>query len=317
MLRSLLGNLKSAFPALNHPLITQDGDEYYSPFTLKIKDTFGSMGIFSAAQSGIQRLMKGFYRLSMTQSTSSIAFDPKPAVSVHNSPSVIGKMALVKRSAGSAQIFTQLLDNKDPISNTMSQVLNRSELVDFRMVTRSNEDLFYLVKNPSWQWQQDKANLKRLQQQERHPHMNITSHSAQGSSANAAAVVQDLRIELPETVLSIRYGGDSKAEKNRLLKHAARLLARRLWKRERDRLVQNPAQIEWSRKWTPFEAEQIRKKGQADGYEVRPRRDISLYPELANDLDNYAFVSKNNNNNNVRGSNSNNKDWRKTNRNNG
>ncbi len=255
--------------------------------------------IVSGAELAFRRGFEAFLDVS-TASASAAAFDPRVFVSVHREPSVLGESLLVSVDPETRKVRGRLTGDRDDVSNVMFHILNGSQLVDFRTVNKDNEDVFFLVKNPTWEFGKDRAMLQRLQR--KNHHLNLTLHGSQSTSGSPTST-QDIRVQFAGSMLSIRYGGDVNSERSRLLHHATRMSVKRLWKREKDRLNQDPS---FSGEWTRAEAEQIRVKGFADKFTVRARRDLDLYPELANDLDNFVFDDKDN-----RSKSGNNLEWRK------
>jgi hypothetical protein len=67
------------------------------------------------------------------------------------------------------------------------------------------------------------------------------------------------------------------------LRHAYKTLVRRTWAREKESS---------SGRWDPNQRQQLSHKGGVDGFDVVYKRDPTVYPELANDLDNVRFVAK-------------------------
>ena len=60
--------------------------------------------------------------------------------------------------------------------------------------------------------------------------INLTVHE----SSEAGGKVMDVRLRLEGAAINLRYGTEPAREKARLVRHAARGLARRAWAREQD-----------------------------------------------------------------------------------
>ena len=83
-----------------------------------------------------------------------------------------------------------------------------------------------------------------------------------------------------------RYGTDCNRERSRLLRHSYRTISRRAWAREKDLLERKEPT---RNKWSSREAKQIQNSGSAEGWDVLYVNPPSLFPQLANDLDNVVF----------------------------
>ena len=111
--------------------------------------------------------------------------------------------------------------------NVLTSVLNGSFVVDFETSSRGL-DSFYFTKADSWRTSDDIAQLRRLGTK-----VNMTVHENQFD----ATKTMDVKVHLlTGTVINIRYGTEPARERGRLLRHAARLLAKRAWGEEQRRL---------------------------------------------------------------------------------
>ena len=111
--------------------------------------------------------------------------------------------------------------------NVLTSVLNDSFIVDFE-TSSHGLDSFYFTKTDSWRTSDDIAQLRRLGST-----VNLTVHENQFD----ATKTMDVKVHmLSGTVINIRYGTEPSRERARLLRHAARLVAKTAWGEEQDAL---------------------------------------------------------------------------------
>ena len=89
-------------------------------------------------------------------------------------------------------------------------------------------DSFYFTKGESWRASDDIAQLRRLGSK-----VNLTVHENQFD----ATKTMDVKMHMSSgTVINIRYGTEPGRERGRLLRHAARVIAKRAWGDEQRKL---------------------------------------------------------------------------------
>ena len=111
--------------------------------------------------------------------------------------------------------------------NVFTSVLNDSFIVDFETSSHS-QDSFYFTKSDSWRTSDDIAQLRRLGSK-----INLTVHENQFDTTKT----MDVKVHmLSGTLINIRYGTDPVRERARLLRHAARVVAKRAWSEEQSAL---------------------------------------------------------------------------------
>ena len=106
------------------------------------------------------------------------------------------------------------------------------------------------------------------------------------------SAVMDVRIHLTTSVLNIRYGAEPGRERARLVRHAGRVLARRAWSLEQDR-VSGALPGAWSHGWRDGQVKQILAGGGVEGWDIEYRQSPGLHYSLASDLDNVQLVRNN------------------------
>ena len=144
---------------------------------------------------------------------------------------------------------------------------------------RGPTEAFYFVKSNIYEAAPDLKTLRRLG-----PSVNLTSHEANGLDSST---VIDVKVHLDNTVLSLRYGASMKAEKARVLRHAAKITVRRAWQRQKDLLISQRT-LE-AHLWTSREKDQLVRQGSVSNYEVTFFNSLEEFPELAADLSNVVF----------------------------
>ena len=163
-------------------------------------------------------------------------------------------------------------------ANVFTAVLDGARLVN--LSSRAGHGraaaVLHLTKPSLRQSSDDIMQLRRLG-----PSVNLTVHDGQ---AEARKVV-DVRLHLGGTggggVLNIRYGVSQAKEAGRLVRHALRSLAARVWERE----LENDAG-----RWNAKERSQIQMTGSLAGYELEHIRSPHDYPELTWDIANIRVV---------------------------
>ena len=118
--------------------------------------------------------------------------------------------------------------------------------------------------------------------------INLTVHESQYESSK----VMDVRVHLSNSVLNIRYGTEPGRERTRLVRHAGRVVARRAWAREQDR-VSGAVGGEWSHQWRDSQVKQILSGSGVEGWDIEYRHSPALHYSLASDLDNVSLVRTN------------------------
>jgi len=179
---------------------------------------------------------------------------------------------------GKLQLFHGL--EASPLQlEVVSAVLNTSYLLPFRGLAAHDDhrDLVYLIKEDAAAASADILQLRRLGGR-----ANLTVHEGGegGSGGSKTATVVDVRLHLEAAVLNIRYGTSVPKETARLLRHALRALAPRVWERE----------TENSARWTGKERRQLEATGVVPGYELEYRHSPLSYPELYGDPLNVQVV---------------------------
>ena len=195
-------------------------------------------------------------------------------VSFHAEPN--GKVRVVSLDAGTI--------NEVP-RGIFHSVLLDSYLVDFRAVTKFGKDTYYFTKPHVWQSNEDIKALHRLG-----PRVNLTTHETEADGV----LTMEVKVHLDDTLIFIKYGTDPHDEKNRLLRHAYKIMSRKMWMREKDilmtnrkkRVVVEPLSYNWDKR----QKDQLLTKGYIDGFDVRYKVNVENFPELSYNLDNMKFV---------------------------
>ena len=169
-------------------------------------------------------------------------------------------------------------------------VLSGARLADFRTVSKTGEESYYFVKDQIAQSTDDIRALHRLG-----PRVNLTTHDTQTDNS----LTMDVRVHLDNTQINIRYGTNVEAEKNRLLRHAYKILTRRAWAKEKElilsveKLLGDNSKIQITNfPWSASQRKQLLRKGSVDGFDIMFKRDVQKYTELANSLDNVRFIPR-------------------------
>ena len=237
------------------------------------------------AQSNFQQVLSQMTTLSSVP-TSALAIENSPTTwSRQTSP--LGKfvaLSLDKNSVAKIRSIEAGSSNEVP-RDVFKRVLEGAALA--LNIQHGTIDAYYFVKDNIYAASNDVKTLRRLG-----PSVNLTSHDSQSSSG---MVMMDVKVHLDNTILSIRYGSSVEAERGRILRHAAKVTARRAWTRQKELLTENRG-LE-AESWNARDIDQILLSGHLNGnYEVRFLRDLDDYPELAADLANVEFVPKSNSN---------------------
>ena len=119
--------------------------------------------------------------------------------------------------------------------------------------------------------------------------INLT---VQESQYERSAVV-DVRVHLTNSVLNIRYGAEPGRERTRLVRHAARVLSRRAWSLEQDKVSGARPGSSWSHQWRDGQVKQILSGGGVEGWDIEYSQSPALHYSLASDLDNVSLVRTN------------------------
>ena len=179
-------------------------------------------------------------------------------------------------------------------------MLSGATLTDFRTVTKSGEESYYFVKEQIAQSTEDIRALHRLG-----PRVNLTTHDTQTDNS----LTMDVKVHLDNTQINIRYGTNVEAEKNRLLRHAYKILTRRAWAKEKElilaeeKLLGDNSEIQLTNfPWNAAQRKQLLRKGSVDGFDIMFKREVQKYTELANSLDNVRFIPRKRQNQRRKGS---------------
>ena len=100
----------------------------------------------------------------------------------------------------------------------------------------------------------------------------------------------DVRVHLANSVLNIRYGSEPGRERTRLVRHAARVLSRRAWSLEQDRVSGAMPGSSWSHQCRDGQIKQILSGGGVDGWDIEYSQSPALHYSLASDLENVSLV---------------------------
>ena len=311
LLKTLGSRLQHAYPSLNpsylasllgDPLIKDSAPArpaQFSPTEPSFKSLwpmeipgsavapYSSFSVKSAAKERFHNVWSSFRRLeAVTPST--LVFKPFANIKVSRQEGALGKYVALNRYGGGQRLQVRVVGcykgsaagNQDEgmREDVFARVLNGTEMVDFRLISRSGQDVYFFIKNPIWKSSEDIVQLRRLG-----PRVNLTMHESETDNSK----ILDVKVHLLNTVINVRYGTEADVERIRLLRHSLKATTRRAWIREKARLLEKkPLSLEWSKK----ELKQIEVQGYADGYDVVNKRSVQEYPELANDLENVQFV---------------------------
>jgi len=281
--------------------------------------------LMSAAKVGLSNALKASRRITAIQPSALEVEgqpDPRSPVPLANLDSPIGKFVAFTALQGQGQIKVSSLDagtiNEVP-RGIFHSVLSGARLIDFHAVswksaagnqaigrhqsasddgggdptfgqTPRGSDTFFLAKPHVWQKGEDVKALHRLG-----PRINLTSHETQTEDGGGLAS-SEVKIHLDDTVLVIKYGTDPPQEKGRLLRHAVKVMTRKMWMREKEVLMLNrknrgviePLALDWSKQ----HKDQLSTKGYVEGYLVKAKVDLQKFPQLAYDLNSYKFAKK-------------------------
>jgi hypothetical protein len=122
--------------------------------------------------------------------------------------------------------------------------------------------------------------------------VNMTIHRHRRSATDTSDDDDDeyveVRLHSERTWVTVRYGGISAAaERERILKRAARRAADTAWAVERERAQSGKRSINT---WTRREVDELLSRGQVNGFRAVYVRDVGEFPELADDPHNVRFV---------------------------
>lgn len=212
-----------------------------------------------------------------------------PKISLMDSP--MGKYVSFSAAKEDGRVTVSSLDagtiNEVPRGIFLSVLLD-SSLVDFRTITKFGKDAYFFTKPNVWQSKEDIKALHRLG-----PRVNLTTHETETDNI----MTMEVKVHLDDTVINIRYGTDPASEKTRLLRHAYKIMVRKMWMREKDFLLTNrknrvivePLNYDWDKQ----QKDQLINKSIIDWVTVRYQTSIEAKSDLVYDLDNKMFVKRN------------------------
>ena len=264
-------HLKMAQPSFDPKLLG-----HFMAYPMGEESTIPSL-VQTVAESNVHQVLTKLRHLSWT-SNSALKVKAWPLWPSIPLTSPLGKYVSLSIDSIShkVQIYAVKAANVNEVPREVFEyVLNAAYLA--LNTQHGDTDAYYFVKPNIYQASKDIKMLHKLG-----PSVNLTTHDSQSADGS---VLMDVKIHLPKTIISIRYGGNIVIEKNRILRHTIKVTTRRAWQNQKNQLE----------KWKPMEQDQLRRKGSVDNYEVHFIREPSEYPELAADLTNVRFVLKNGN----------------------
>ena len=186
-----------------------------------------SLSLVTSRQLGLARAL-AFPRAALTPTNSALlSTKAHPTFIIsYKEPPFGNFIVLSKQHQKEVEVFSGPGANQI-YQNVLTTVLNGSSIVDFQ-TSSHGLDSFYFTKSESWRASDDIAQLRRLGSK-----VNLTVHENQFD----ATKTMDVKMHMSSgTVINIRYGTESGRERGRLLRHAARLIAKRAWADEQRKL---------------------------------------------------------------------------------
>ena len=242
----------------------------------------------SAAIQGFSNALKPFNSLTFVE-PSAMELQNVGRVEIARMDSPIGKFVAFEAHKDS-EVKVHSIDagtiNEVP-RGVFHSVLTGAQMVDFTAVTKFGKDTYFFTKPFIWQSSEDVKALHRLG-----PRINLTTHETQSDDG----MTMEVKVHLDDTVLLIKYGADPEEEKTHLIRHASKVMSRKMWLREKEILMlnrKNRGVVEpLSHDWSKQQKEQLLNQGLVEGYELQYKVDPQKFPALSYDLNNFRFIKK-------------------------
>ena len=196
---------------------------------------------------------------------------------------VLGDDILLSRDQG--RVNVDFLERPDEnMALLASTLLNSSEVLDTHF-TIHGRDVHYFVKGTLDEAQNDAKVLALKPSGDVVGGVNVTIHRHHQSPE--VMLHADYRLHGKHTVFNVRYGTTVEEERDRVLMHAVERAIEKAWQVERELVQSNKQSINT---WTQAQKEELFSKGVVSNVRAVVMRDISKYPELADDPKNIRFM---------------------------
>lgn len=250
------------------------------------KNAVGHFGVISGLRCLTENVQNGFSVLSFVpppklRSGGELRRNPLPGIA-YRKPA-LGEGILLSRAGGRVAV-TLLPDSQGSSGGILQDVLgsvlgdsSTTHWLDMRTGT-GQQEIFYFVKESLAKLRDDQEDLKRLSGQ-----FNITlveNPAEQGGGS-------ELRLANADLSVSISYGVEVDAARQRILRMSHRRAVEAAWLREKQ-LVESGLpgqQVDWSVE----ERVELMTSGRVDGFVGSDLHSIYDYPQLADDASNIIF----------------------------
>lgn len=253
---------------------------------LEVANLIGHSGVISGLRCLTENVQNGFSLLNFVPPP---RLKSRDEVRRHVLPSVayrkpaLGDGILLSRGDSGWPTITVVQDtgSSGVLQDVLGSVLGDSALrwIDVRATTgQQQQEVFYFVKETSNKLRDDHENVKRLSGQ-----YNISlveNASEQGGGT-------ELRISNADLYISITYGVDVEAARQRILRQSHRRAVEAAWAREKQ-LVESGLpgqQVDWSVE----ERVELLTNGRVEGFVGSDLHNVNEYPQLAEDASNIVF----------------------------
>ena len=208
-------------------------------------------------------------------------------------PALLGR-DVVLTSLDGGKVEVSFLENPDEqLALLAATVLNNSRLVDVQF-TVHGRDVHYFVKENLQDAINDAKTLSLTLDATVIGNVNVTLHridddddgDAAAAGAGRAPLV-DVRLHGEHSVFNVRYGTSAPLERERVLRHAMERAVDAAWLIERE-LAQSNKQSMYA--WTQQQQQQLISTGRVANVRTAFYRDVSKYPQLADDPRNIRFI---------------------------
>lgn len=184
------------------------------------------------------------------------------------------------------KVIVNILDSADDQLALLASTLFNNSLIVNAELTIHGRDLHYFVK-PSLD--EAAVDVKELSL---HGHdmihgINVTVIQHHVTPQRISFV--DIHLLTLHTALNLRYGTSVADEHRRVTTHAQQRAVKAAWDIERENALHNRQSYHL---WSDVEREELIRTGSISGVEIGYLRDVSRYPELADDPRNIKFVHR-------------------------
>lgn len=248
------------------------------------KNGVSHFGVISGLRCLTENVQKGFSTLSFVppprlKSGGEVRRNPLPGIA-YKKPA-LGEGVLLSRVGD--RVALTLVQDPQTTSGVLQDVLG-SVLADsatFWLDVRTGtgqQQVFYFVKESAAKLRDDQDDLKRLSGQF---NVSLVENPAEQGGGS------ELRLAGAEVAVSISYGVDVEAARQRILRQSHRRAVESAWLREKQ-LVESGLpgqQVDWSVE----ERLELITNGRVDGFVGADLHSIYEYPQLADDASNIVF----------------------------